>query len=101
MAIKFEKIQAGMTLYDRHRHGMGNTTMTDLGEWQVRVLRVVGEERKALVSWNGNAEVWWPAHRLSQLYSWSMYDPGVEVKRGLLGRIISVKRIKAKKEVQP
>lgn len=101
MAIKFEKIKAGMTLYDRHRHRMGNTTLSDLGEWKVRVLEVDPHARKALVSWNNNFPAWWPGHRLSLLYSWSMYDPDVEVKRGLLGRVISAKRLPAKKGMRP
>lgn len=80
MAIKYEKIQPGMVLYDRHRHGVGNTTMTALGEWKVYVRSLVSADAQnprgagAMVSWNGNPEQFWPRKRLEKLYSWSMYD---------------------------
>jgi len=41
MAIKFEKIQPGMTLYDRHRETMGNTMATRLRVvYAAKVLRI-------------------------------------------------------------
>lgn len=98
MAIKFEKIQAGMKLYDRHTHRMGHTTLRTLGEWPVSVKEVDAVKRRAFVSWNGNAPGWWYERSLRRLYTWSMYDPGVEVKRGLCDKVISVKRVKTTKE---
>jgi hypothetical protein len=95
--IKFEKIQPGMTLYERRREQAGNTTMRVLGEWPVRILSVDPELRCAKVVWNGND------HRpctyferdLCKLYTWSMYDSKVaEVKRGLVG-IVSARKRKA------
>lgn len=58
MAIKFEKVKAGMTLWSRSRQGAGNTTMTRMAEHPVYVVEVDAEKRRALVSWNGNAATW-------------------------------------------
>lgn len=79
MAIKFEKIQPGMRLYDRHRERMGNTNMRTLGEWPVKVIEVDAERRRALVSWNGNKPTWCYAAWLSKLSDWSMHDKSVAV----------------------
>jgi hypothetical protein len=53
MAIKFEKIQAGMTLFDVRR----NTGMTrnKWNIWPVYVKSVDSEKRTVQASWNGNA----------------------------------------------
>lgn len=98
MAIKFEKIVAGMTLYDRHRTGMGNTTLTELGEWSVKVVSVNHEARTAVVRWNGNPERVWSARQLIKLFTWSMYDDD-ECERitGSLGRVRSIRK-RTKKE---
>ena len=69
MAIKFEKITPGMTLFDIHRERAGNTTMTRLGCWEVKVRSVDAEKRTAVVSWNGNREEVWYAQRLQRLYA--------------------------------
>jgi hypothetical protein len=79
MTIKFEKIKPGMRLYDRHREKMGNTTMRTLGEWDVRVIEVNADKRKALVSWNENRPEWWWADRLKKLSDWSMHDRAVAI----------------------
>jgi hypothetical protein len=52
--MKFEKIAAGMVLYDVQSTRMGNTTMKSLGTWSVRIISVDQESRSAVVSWNGN-----------------------------------------------
>ena len=93
MAIKFEKIVAGMTLYDRHRTKMGNTTMSCLGEWKVRVLEVNPVERTALISWNGNAPRTQCARNLEKLSTWSMYDDDVVVTRGVWDRVSAVRKM--------
>lgn len=72
MAIKFEKIEPGMTLYDRHRERMGNTTMTRMGEWPVKIISVDTERRTAQVSWNGNRAETWRENRLRRLYRTKM-----------------------------
>lgn len=92
MAIKFEKIQAGMTLYDRHRERMGNTTIRSLCEWSVEVISVDAASRTARASWNGNPEETWSERDLRGLHTWSMYDEGAEVVRGMMNSVVSVKR---------
>ena len=68
MAIKFEKIEAGMELLDIHTERAGNTTMRRLGVWHVRVLSVDREKRSAQVSWNGNRPETYYARQLERLY---------------------------------
>jgi hypothetical protein len=68
MAIKFEKIEPGMTLLDIHSEPMGNTTMRELGCWEVKIISVDHEERTAMVSWNHNAPRKWFERNLTKLY---------------------------------
>ena len=65
MAVKFETVKAGDILYDCHREKMGNTTMSALGVWRVRVVSV--DATGAVVSWNTN-----PARRVSPSYFTSL-----------------------------
>lgn len=67
MAIKFEKIQAGMTLWQRGTYS--GAAKSEKGEWRVSVLDVYPEKRSARVSWNGNAPTTWPEHRLTRLFT--------------------------------
>ena len=67
MAIKFEKVQPGMTLYDFHRESMGNTTMSQIGKWSVRIIEVNTEKGMALVSWNTNRPEWWARRKVERL----------------------------------
>jgi len=68
MAIKFDKIEPGMTLLDIHRDKMGNTTMSEWGLWKVKVISVDRETRTAVVSWNSNPAQTWERRRLERLY---------------------------------
>jgi hypothetical protein len=67
MAIKFEKITAGMTLFDIHSYKMGNMSMRQLGKWDVKVISIDSDKRTALVSWNGNRPEVWSEHKLKRL----------------------------------
>lgn len=70
MAIKFEKIQPGMTLWSRAKLRQGNVTgLRVTSEWQVYVYEVDSARRRALVSWNTNAREWWSEARLKRLFS--------------------------------
>jgi hypothetical protein len=103
MAIKFEKITAGMTLYDRHSYQMGNTTLRSIGEWVVRILEIDREQRRALVSWNGNTPEWRHASYVEALSPWSMHDKGVaELTKGMLtGQVVRVRKLtKAEREAK-
>lgn len=92
--MKFEKIKPGMVLYDRHKYKMGNTHMRSIGEWPVRIIEVNSENRKALVSWNGNAPTWYWESQLSALKDWSMNDACAEVTRSAtLGAVYRVRKL--------
>jgi hypothetical protein len=58
MAVAFTSLKVGDTIYDCHRHRVGNTTATELGIWKVRILEINLKERKVLVSWNDNPSKW-------------------------------------------
>jgi hypothetical protein len=76
MAIKFEKIQVGMTLWSRGRVKMGHTTMSRMAEWQVSIIAMYPETRSALASWNCNAPEVWDERRLTRLYAKRMAMKG-------------------------
>lgn len=65
--MKIEKIKAGTTLIDEHRHKMGNTTMSRLGEWPVLIVSVDLENRTAVVSWNHNRKQVYTERQLARL----------------------------------
>lgn len=55
MAIKFEKIKPGMTLYDVRRNtGFGRHKWNT---WPVYIKEVDAENRTVIASWNGNAYI--------------------------------------------
>lgn len=93
MAIKFEKIAAGIKLYDRRKYQMGNTTIRTIGEWDVEVLEVNAEHRWAIVKWNGNPPKRWHEGALKSLSTWSMYDDDVVVEKGIWGSITNVRKM--------
>lgn len=72
MAIKFDKLSAGMQLYDRHKYTCGNTNMRRIGEWRVTIVEV--QENGAMVRWNGNLPRYWTRRQLEKLFTWSAYD---------------------------
>lgn len=64
MAIKFEKIKEGMTLYDvRKNTGMSRNKWS---VWPVNVIGVDTENRKALISWNTNKPEWARENRVTK-----------------------------------
>jgi hypothetical protein len=69
MAIKFEKIEPGMTLLDIHRASRGNTTAREWGLWKVDIISVDHAKRSAVVSWNSNPAQTWSASQLEKLYT--------------------------------
>lgn len=65
--IKFELIKAGDVLYDVHREKMGNTNMSRLGCWEVKIESVDPATRSAMVRWNWNQPERWHASQLRKL----------------------------------
>lgn len=59
MAVKWETVKAGDVLYQSRRTKMGNTTLSTLSTWSVRIISIDHEKRRAVVSWNGNAPRTW------------------------------------------
>ena len=53
--MKFEKLKPDMTVYDVGRHKMGNTTLSTVAVWSVRVMEVDTERRRVVASWNTNS----------------------------------------------
>lgn len=94
MAIKFEKLKVGEVYYDRARTKMGNTTLSCLSEWRVKILEIDLERRTALVSWNSNRPEKWYERRLRSLFDWSMYDPTVAETTCVFGRVSKVRKKK-------
>ena len=68
MAIKFEKIKPGMTLLDVHSQRMGNTTMSELGCWNVDIISVDPKTQTAVVRWNSNREQTYFKRQLERLF---------------------------------
>lgn len=67
MSVKFEKVTAGDTYYDCHRRRMGNTTMSKMGVWPIRVISVDHAAGFAMCSWNSNAATKYTAFRFAKL----------------------------------
>lgn len=74
MAIKFERVKVGDILYERHRTKMGNTKMSQLGEWPVEIREIDVDRRAALAAWNYNPAKWMPARKIERMFRTSMYD---------------------------
>lgn len=68
MAIKFDRLAAGMTLLSVTKERLGNTTMKHWAERKVVIVSVDTVTRTAIVSWNGNRPVKWRARELERMY---------------------------------
>ena len=66
MAIKFEKIKAGMTLYDIRKATGLQRFNSKWSTWSVKVLEVDAEKRMIFASWNCNAATWIPEGRATK-----------------------------------
>lgn len=69
MAIKFEKIEPGMTLLDVRRTKIGNTTMSEWSYWNVKIVSIDREAQTAVAIWNEvNPKGTWTRRQLERLY---------------------------------
>ena len=50
--MKIEKLKPGMIVYGVGRTKMGNTTMTTVSVWPVRIISVDLEKRSCIAVWN-------------------------------------------------
>lgn len=87
MAIKFEKITPGTSLWEVVTGKMGNTTISTVYVYEVKIISVCPETRTAVVSWNHNNPETWGHHRLCSLRA-----KKPETTRGSLGQCILVRR---------
>lgn len=69
MAIKYEMIQPGMTLYQKKRQKAGNTTISYDAVFSVRIVSVDPATRTAVASWNSNPAKKWYERELRKLYA--------------------------------
>lgn len=66
-----EKLVPGQVVYDVGRTKMGNTTLTTMTIWPVKIVSVDVEKRRVTASWNNNparmyAERHWSKWRLTR-----------------------------------
>lgn len=61
MSVAFNKIKAGMTLYDVRRNSGLDSYRRKWSTWALRVLEIDHEKGTALVSWNSNRPTTWTA----------------------------------------
>ena len=52
--MKIEKLQPNMIVYDVGKHKMGNTNISTVAVWPVRVISIDLEKKTVLASWNTN-----------------------------------------------
>lgn len=68
MAIKFEKVKEGDTLFDYHSERCGNTTLRRWGNWPVKIESIREDGSGAIVRWNVvNPPEFWPRRRVERL----------------------------------
>lgn len=65
--VAFNTIKPGDVLYQTQRMKMGNTTMTTLRTFTVRIESVDAEKRTAMARWNGNFPVRYGERQLAKL----------------------------------
>lgn len=53
--MKITTLKPGMTVYAVGRQKMGNTTLTTVAVWTVRIVEVDETSNIVIASWNGNA----------------------------------------------
>lgn len=64
MAIKFEKIKEGMTLYDVRKSHLMERWKWSI--WPVFVKKIDTKRRRILASWNGNVSTWMTENKITK-----------------------------------
>lgn len=88
--MKFEKLKPGMTVYDVGRHKMGNTTISTVTVWAVRIVSVDAEKRTVEAIWNGNG---------ARTYRERAYKKWREKKPLLVEDFFGSKRLATREEI--
>lgn len=97
MAIKFEKLKEGMTLWTVSKHKMGNTTISTVSVHAVKIISVDEHERSFVYSWNGNSP---QQGREWQLKQFKIKEPILIRSRMGYARLATRAEIAAMKEDQ-
>jgi len=63
----FSKLRPGDVLWDCRRTKMGNTTMSQMSSWPVKIVSMDVERQTAMASWNSNAPRLYTARQLEKL----------------------------------
>ncbi len=85
-----------MVVYDVHSEKMGNTTMSTMGIWNVRIVSVDADTRSCMASWNGNPAKRFYAHNIKK---WREKKP-LLIDTGLGCRLATSEEIQAAKAVK-
>lgn len=86
-----------MTVYDVHKHTLGNTTMKTWGVWPVFIVSTDAERGTVMARWNGNEE---RKFFRSGWSKWRLKKP-VMIKSGWGQRPARRDELKAMKEAKP
>ena len=70
--MRLEQLKPDQKVYDCHKQRMGNTTMTRMGTWTVKIVSVDLEKRGVYASWNGNPVQWYPERAVKK---WRVNPP--------------------------
>ena len=95
--MKFEKLKPGTTVYSVGRYKMGNTTMSTVGVWHVRIISVDAERRTAVVRWNGNPATTYSERQIGKLRE---KEP-LLIDCGLGARFATREEIKRARSLEP
>ncbi len=94
--MKFEKLQPGMVVYDVGRHKMGNTTLSTVSVWSVRIISVDAETRSCIASWNTNKARQYHERSIAK---WRAARPML-IGQGAMKRLATREEIKAAKAAE-
>lgn len=86
--MKFERVKAGDTVFHVGKTKMGNTTLSTVSIWEVRIIAVDPETRTVTASWNGNSQ---RRYTEGQIRAWRAKRPELE-STGVCGQRRIAKR---------
>ncbi len=52
--VAFATLKVGDVVWDCHRTKMGNTNISKMGSWEVKIVSINTEEESVMASWNHN-----------------------------------------------
>ena len=64
--MKIEKLKPGMVVYDVGRHKMGNTTISTVAVWEVRIISVDVASGIVQAIWNSNDAQTYRQHQITR-----------------------------------